>query len=472
MKLQLSKSNQINMNLRTRGWGLVPEGDHLVLGAVYNRLQGAKFVGHTRIDNWRNLEDEAIATQIEEFLDDHKLKRAEAFLGIPRNQVVIQMADFPAEAEETLDEVVQYQIENIFPGDFEEFDFFNQVIHRGDQLRVMIVAVRKETLGEYYGFIRRFKIQLAGMTLVTLANANGIARILGESFLTSHNVVLDFSGGGLDFLGIREGKIATSHFVPLPETGWQGPLVQCLEDGLGRTRLAANEVEHYFLIGNPDLEKTAFLSTEIGLPLVIPQDHFQTEIPCEAFSAVGLGLTAVQDNPTFGLNALPANLRKRHRRLPVMIAAVALILLVLWLGVSEVRSYMKLRRELAGVVEVNDKLMVRLQEMGEIKAKHQARQTEVDAYRPFRYSDGFLLKLLANLSRELPLHTFLNSLSIKDGQQITINGESEDPYEVRSHLQSLNIFTKVEFSGPVSPSRDKKKKKFTLIATIQLEALR
>ena len=107
--------------------------------------------------------------------------------------------------------------------------------------------------------------------------------------------------------------------------------------------------------------------------------------------------------------------------------------------------------------------------MSQIRGAYDEKMVVLTAYDGYRYSEAMALKVLKLLSIELPEHTFLNSISVKKGNQLTINGESEDPYQVRSHLQSLKPLTKVEFSGPVSPTRDKSKKKFTLVADIDFK---
>lgn len=470
MKLSLPGKSQA-FNLRTHGWGLHIEGDDLVFAGISNRLSGVKLLGHGRLEHWRAQAEDEPPSSFEDWLEEHRLKRGEAFLGLGRNQVVVRFAEFPLEAEETLDEVVQYQLENLFPGNFEQFEFFNQIVGRGEALRVMVIAVAKETVGELFAVLNRLQMRVAGITLDSLALANGLSRLLGERFSQQRLVVLQGYQNGVAFLGLVEGRIAASHFIPLPEEGWQGALVRGLEEGLGQARLDSEQVEGFLLAGTLRPDLLAYLQDELGIHFHSVQDHHQQQIPSSYLSAMGLALTSVNDAPPFALNALPPSLRKRHRRLPVMVGSLAAVILLLWLGTLEVRSYLGLRQHLRGLSETNAQLMVRVEEMIGIKQRHEAKNLELQAYHPYRHGDAALLKLLAAFARELPLHTYLSSINLRDGKQITLQGESEDPYQVRTHLQSLPAFQNVDFSGPVSPARDKKKKKFTLVATINFEAL-
>jgi Tfp pilus assembly protein PilN len=470
MKLSLPGRSQA-FNLRTHGWGLHIAGEDLVFAGISNRLSGVKLLGHGRLENWRSLAEDETPAAFEDWLEEHRLKRGEAFLGLGRNQVMVRFADFPLEAEETIDEVVQYQLESLFPGNFEQFEFFNQIVGRGEALRVMVIAVAKATMGELFAVLNRLQVRVAGITLDSLALANGLSRLLGERFKQQRLVVLQSYQNGVAFLGLVEGRIAASHFIPLPVEGWQGAAVRGLEEGLGQARMDSEQVDEFLLAGNPNPELQAFLQEELGIQFRPVQDHGQQPISPLCLTAMSLALTAVNDAPAFALNALPHALRKRHRRLPVMVGSLLAVLLLLWLGTMEIRSYLGLRHQLRGLSDTNAQLMIRVEEMVGIKQRHESKYLELQAYQPYHHGDAALLKLLATFARELPLHTYLNSVNLRDGKQITMAGESEDPYQVRTHLQSLPAFQNVDFSGPVSPARDKKKKKFTLVATINFEAL-
>jgi len=468
----LKTNYQININLRTRGWGLCFQGDDLVLTAAHNRFNKLSYRDYAVLEQFEQRSDEDVREFIDEFLDDHGLKRAEAFLGVPREQVSIHWLDFPPEAEDTLDEVIQYRLETFFPGHFESYDFFHQIISRTEQLKVMVIAVKKEVMGKLFSLIHRWEIKLAGVTLDTLALVNGLARSSPEAFKKANWALIHFDQDAMEFIGIREGRLACSHWFRFQPASISESVVAGLEEGLATTRLDADEVEAFYFSGSPSAEMVIFLRDEIGILPSDVLDSQQQTIPPVALGGFGQAVTSVHDMVPFRLNMLPENLRRRHRHLPLLVAAVLVLLFGIYLGVREFQRYRALNEEYAIVTRQNAELLERLQELATIRAEHDRKQEEVEAYSKFRFSDGLVLKLLASLANELPLHTFLTSCGVKNGNELTIQGESEEPFKVRSDLQALPYLRDVETSGPISPAKDRSRKKFTFKAKIVLEALK
>lgn len=470
--MKFNREFNVDVNLRTRGWGITVIGNDMHLTAVNNRLNRVRFRAHAVLEHYAKKSDEEVRAFIHEFIEDHKLKRAHGFLGLSRNQVSIQIAEFPLDAEENLDEVLEYQIENIFPGDFENFDFFHQLIGKAEQLRVMVVAVKKEVMGRLFAEIRKYRLALSGMTLNAFCVANMLGKKNGGQLDQAKVVVFHFDAEGMEVITIRNGKLLGTQYIALTDDDFKDPMVRGLEECLSRTRIDPNEVDAFLLSGTPQEAHLQFLTQDIGITFQPMQDSYAQEIPPEAFSGFALAKTAVFDKVPLALNMLPGQLRKKHSYLLPIVAAVILVLGGSYVVLQKFKTSSELKRELTFIRKQNADLEEQLQTLTAIQVQHDAKQEEVKAYEKFRYSEGMLLKLLVHLTKTLPDHTFLTSFSIKDGDKLTISGESEEPFAVRSQLQALSVLRAVDTANAITPGRDKRKKKFTFKAEIVLEALK
>ncbi|MCB1043079.1 MAG: PilN domain-containing protein [Acidobacteria bacterium] len=463
---------QMEVNLRTKGWGLAINQDRLVLTAVRNRFNQIRFVASAVLEDLSQKSDEDVKQFIEDFMDEHRLKRGEAYLGMSQRDVQLQMVEFPLEAADSLDEVLEYQLENLFPGNYDQFDFFHQIVSRHEQLAVLVIAIRKEVLGAMYARINRWNLQLAGVTLESIGLTNGLTRLEGEAHATQKVAVFHFATEAIELTIIREGKLVLSERIRIAKETLHRDLMAGLEQAFSEARLDPNEVDKFFLSGAVDEEAEMMLRHQFGFRFDPLKDSLEKEIPPESVIGVCLAITAVFDKNPLQLNLLPQSLRKRHRHLPLLIASFVGVLVCVYLLYGEYTSYKKIDEELTFTLQQSERLKGRVEELSALQLEHETKSDAVKSFYKFRYSDSMALKLLSELTNALPDHTYLTSFSIRDGDQLTIQGESEEPFAVRSKLQSLPFLTDVDTKNAITPGRDPVKKKFTFGARIQLEALR
>lgn len=463
---------QMEVNLRRRAWGLSLTGRDLHLSAVQNKFNAARFKAHAVLEDFAQMEDADVRAFIEGFLDEHKLKQTRAFLSFPVDQVLIHMAEFPSDALETLDEVLEYQLENIFPGNYDAHDFFHQVISKGEVLKVMVIAVKKEIMGKLFSQIRKWDLRLSGITLDCLAQFNMLGKLGNDAFKRSRIMLLQFDRSHLQMVGFRLGRFAGEYHFDFDADQLDATMVPGLEEGFSRCRMDPNEVDGFICAGAPRARVKSFLEEDIGMPLESWRDSYGEEVPAQALPAFSLAVTALHDHLPFQLNMLPVPLRKKHRQGPLIIVSLAAILLLGYFGYQQFGEYRTLRKERQILSHQIEQLEEQIQQLSAVQMEHATKQEEVDSISKFLYSDALLLKVLNVLSRELPVHTYLTSFRINDGNQLTLTGESEEPFAVRSHLQSLPILRNVDTANAITPGRDKSKKKFTFKADLILEALK
>ncbi|CAM2067580.1 PilN domain-containing protein [Sulfidibacter corallicola] len=463
---------KLELNLRSKGWGLSFDQDRLHVTAIQNKLNQIRFTGNETIEGYEEKKEEEMLEFLEDFQAKFHVKRADAYLVIPRYQASVQIVDFPLEAKDNLEEVMEYQLGNYFPGDLEPWEFFPQILSKTDQLRVMIVAVKKEHLGHAFGFIRRWNLKLAGVTLDTLAIVNALGRTEGERHGQLRTMLLNFHKNGMEMAAINQGRLVSSMYFLYPPEEKPQALMRHLENGFAISRIDPNDFDQFIWSGTAPEPLAEFLTGELNLPRDVWVDAAGDPVSPTAMSSFGAAVTGVLDKPSLGLNMLPEKLRKRHKRLPVILGTVALILAgIIFLGL-EIKEY-------SGLVRENNRAQVRLEdiqgrmnELSEARFRYDTVKEESDLF--LRYQTPYLLsKLLFNLSQDLPDDTYLISLQIRRGTELKIQGESGSPYDVERILDGIPFIDDVKSGNAITSGRNSDdKKKFMINAKIKLEGLR
>lgn len=466
---------KLELNLRGKGWGISFDERELRLAAIQNKRNLMTLTGEDVLPEFADKSEEEVLEFIEDFQAKFHVKRADAFLVLPRNQVRIQMADFPLEAKENLDEAVSYQMANYFPGDLELWQFFPQEVSRGDQLRVMIVAVKKEVLGHAFGFIRRWNLKLAGVTIDTFALFNAFVRNYADDLKERHHMMFHFFGDGMEMLSCSEGRLTSSFFMTYPD--WEDPerarqqIVTDLELGFSQTRREPGDFQNYFWVGRPPEHIGRLLKEELGFPENSQRDAANELLPIDAVPAYGAAVNAVLEKPALDLNMLPENLRRRHKQLPVMIGTVVVALVLLVMLGMEINDYMGLRRRYNKLEEQRVEVMARMNELATAREKYQAKREEVEMFQRFQASYLFS-KLLYVLANELPEDTYLTNLRLQNGNELKIRGESGDPFQVQRILRNVPFLVDIKAPNAITTGRrGDGKKKFNIDAKIKLESL-
>lgn len=468
------KSLSTEVNLRTRGLGLMIDGPHLKAVAVHNKFNKLSYQGFETLLNFETLQDEEVIEFIDEFQSKYKVKRSDTMMILPRSEVDIQFADFPAEAGASLDEAIEYQLPNYFPGEIDELDFFHQIVHRGDQLKVMIVATRKEYLGHAFGYMRRYKLKLSGIGLSTLATVNGLAKSDAARFAKERIMVFQFHQHHLEMIAINQGILTTTALIAIPqaETFDNDIFMRDLEDAISRSRMDPNDIDTYLWVGDAPEMLDFLLHQELLFPKDTWRDPQAEAIPSEALPGFGAAVTTLKDKVPYNFNFLPEKLRKRHKRLPVILAVIIVPILIMTLMAMEFREYRDLYNEASMLRDRVEDLEKRAFAITDARTAYEEKQQELDLFMRFQ-TNQMLVKMLLNLAQELPTHTYLTSMTIKDGNELSLQGESENPFEVQRILQNSPFLKDVDATRAITKSRTEDgKQRFSYNATIVLEALR
>lgn len=462
------KSLNLDLNLRTRAWGLSIEEDAIHLTAVHNKLNQLSYKGTDSLEGYDEAGDEEVQDFIEESQNRYGVKRGDAFMVLPRDKVMIQIAEFPREAEQNLDEVLEWQVGNYFPGGVDHLSFFPQIIARGDQLKVMIVAVPKEFLGHAFGFIRRWNLRMAGISLSTFALVNGLAKLDPKKFADDKTIVFAFTKGFLEIVGINSGKLVSSTLIEISEDD-PAAMDEALNQAFSEARMDPNEIDHYLMAGSPPKHIQGYLEMEIGIPFEEWQDGEGVVVPREGLVGFGTAAGAVHEKVALDLNILPEKQRRTQKRLPLILAAVVFSIAALFFLYSEGSVYMELRAEKARLEARHQGLVTRMNEIARARGARDNIQEELNFYDPYR-QDYMILELMRSLTDKMPDGTYLTNLTIKKGNDLQIQGESDKPFEVQRLLTTIPYLKDVKPTNAIT--RGKEKRRFVYRAVIDLEKYR
>lgn len=465
------KSMEVEFNLRSQAWAISVDEKNLYLTAIHNRWNTIQYKGCEVLTDFESRSDEEVQEFIEDFQGRHKVKRGDAYLVFPRSLASLQPLEFPLEAQDSLEEAIGYQVENYFPGDLEAYEFFPQIMSRTDLLKVTIIAIKKERLAHAFGFIRKWNITLAGITLDSFALVNGLQKTNFEMGANSKTMVFQSYPTGLEMLALNEGRIESSYFFNLEDVEDRELLLAHLEQGFSIARMDPNEVDTFLWSGMDLPELKTHLTDEILIPFSELQDASGHRLPPEALCGFGACVSAVQDKLPYSLNVLPENLRKRHKRLPLMLATVALALIAIFFLASEAKEFSGLKKEAARLEKQRAQITESLSAVSDARSKLEAKRAELALYENYQ-ATNLVLKVLHRLSRDLPDDTYLTNFQIKKSRRLTVQGESSQPFEVQRILTRFPFLSDVQPGNAITTGRNKDgKKRFMFKAKINLGAL-
>ncbi len=514
----------LEINLRSRALGIHFDSQNLHLVGVRNQINQLVYKGWEVLPDFERRSDDDIQDFIEDFQAKCRIKRADAYMLLPRSAVICQIVDFPAEAAENLEEAMEYQLGNYFAIDREEYNFFPQIINRGDQLKVLIIAVKNHTLGHTFGYMRRWAPKLAGLSLDTLGLINGLLR-LDDKFAKGQVMIFRPFPEGLEMIGLRDGNLVLTHFFIVerqpalperdedddsdgadvehpasaqrgddeerdededteeddgiaaadPNLGFgpfdQAKLVEQIEAGFSVARMEPNEVDLYFWAGSDQEDVRTFLATETAIPFQVLSDSKGEPIDEGAIAGFGGAVCSVHDKNQYTLNMLPERQRKRHKRLPVILAATVGIVALLFLLFSEVKAFQAQQTIKAGLEAKLKKVQQQATDVATARTTLEKKQAEQELYKPFKPRKT-LTKLLDALASQLPEDTYITNLTIKENNVLSLQGESDQPFELQKILSNIPFLKEVKSADTITSGRNRDgKRRFSYQATLALEAL-
>ncbi len=390
---------------------------------------------------------EAFASAVHLALADLKAMKADITLVVPKAWTIMKAADFPLVVEDTLPQVVAYELDRLTPLSAEKTYYDFQVIGK-DQSRIqlMLAVVKTETLDPYLRALAQKNIRIRRIVVGPTA--------LGA---LSHHVhggktalFLDCRAGRCEGGIVDQGRLTAFLTEGLP--AGEGPgrsraiaaAINPLIDELKKAGKAPGFVVHGPSGAWPSLPETVhapvrFLGeTDLKLRFLHPENA----VP---YTAVGGVLESLQTGLR-GLNVLDKGIHQPART-PAALTTVLIVALAS-LGVFSLAASLQIETKKLEAVE--HEISIREPEVRKIEALKKdtaALEKEINTVERFKAEKPMALNLLRELTVVLPKNTWLARVRLSEST-LNIEGFAASATDILPKLEASRYFKKVEFSSP------------------------
>lgn len=469
--------------------GIVFQRDRLLLVNLKRLVRDLVLDCHEEIVLPAGLTDEESKTfyaqAIARFVKEHDLGQENAWVSIPRAEVLFRFLSLPVSAAENLREVVRYEVGKYIPYAEEEIFVDFLVLEREEvekRLRLLLLVVERAVMEKYLAILRTAGLTPCGVEVSTTALLNfcllGKNGVAGES----PTVLLEISTHEFDLTWVQAGILRYSRAVNF-DAG----------EGSDPGRLLASEFQTSFRgafplqmrqtceNGNPvcvfftgtppkedllaEMDEQAITATH-PLPVaeVAERMGFSQPIPLECASAVGAALRGIIKVP-WEVNLLPLPLRKKTSRLGTYLS-LALILLALllsfgWFGSAIVKE----RLELRTVEKQIDALKDEVNAVQKVQKEAQELAAKMESLNSIQGSYYSKLDVLRELSTIIPPEVWLTDLRCYR-KEVNVSGFADSSSGLIAIIDGSPLFASSEFTAPIT--RDiEGKERFKLKTTVE-----
>jgi Tfp pilus assembly protein PilN len=362
--------------------------------------------------------------------------------------------------KENLRQTLGYELEKFIPLSAEDIHFDYQIISEdkeSDQLKLLLVVVKKETLAPYLELLGRLGMGISGIEISSTA--------LAEYFLYQE----------------RKNSTLPLAFVYFGEDGIE---LGFLEDGtLDYSRMFAGDVDKKELVETllNELDRIQQLHGETDTPLEMvicageerlfslealkeaayldahPVDLSRTNIPTAGIiPAYGLALKGLQ-KAGMRINLLPLQLRKKPSKIAsyalFVLAGLLLLTALAWGG----GVVLKHRWALERLDEEINRLSTEISEVDKIRIHKETLESRINYLSTLQSGSAPVLDVLRELSIRIPEDAWVNQFDFSD-KGVTLNGEAASASELIPLLEDSPIFKNVAFLSTISKTRDGKER--------------
>lgn len=415
--------------------------------------------------------DRALRQAIVSLLPHFRAGKDSLYLCVPQEQAVVQKVFLPLAAENSLRQVLEYEIERQIPFRREEIYFdFMPAGKRGDKIGVYLFAIPKRNFASILDVLDSFGIKPNGVETTVTALANYLlfckqeltrpAAIVGRQNQTWEMVGVQTSPNGLT----RNSELLFSHC--LSQADWsQGPGKEILQECIatGPALFGWGEVEEFFNSFSADGQSLTYedlvaagnqrlaVDGQIAHPHVLPAIGAALKGVREARLRVNClkqeGAVEGEGNAFSGINAVLAGL---------------LVLTMIGWGVSyPLKDEIRLRQ----VHRENQKIATSVEGVRHEEAQLQKARKEMSFFAEFDRRKGETLRVLDELSKTVPPNAYLSNLRYRAGH-LELQGSAENASALIPLLERSPLFENVGFNAPSNRGRDNRET-FSLKAEIE-----
>lgn len=395
--------------------------------------------------------------------------RDSVYLCIPQDQVMIQQVFLPLAAQDTIEQVLEYEIERQLPFRRDEIYYdYLAAGKKGEKLSLYIVAVQKKLVDGLVALLESFGIKPAGVEPDVTALLNYALYAAGPN--NGRSAILAASEQSCDLLGVetKTGSWHSSHQVlfshRFPHAEWAlGASRELLLQDLAQVD-KCYRWGHLVAASGLPAEKFA-AAEDLGALDSRRLTGVKSPLPAAALPAVGAALRGIREASVIGNflrheNPEPAGGKRLSMRNTVL-GGVLAIALIAW-GLSHpIKDEMRLRQ----LQRENQKFEPAIEALRREENQLQQLNKEVSALADLQGRRGEVLRILDELSKVVPNNAHLSNMRYRAGV-VEVQGNAENASALIPLLERSPVFANVAFNAPSNRGRDNRET-FSLKADVE-----
>ena len=402
----------------------------------------------------------AIRHLIDSFLRDNRISPEAVFMAIPRNLAIIRYVNFPLAVKENLRETLGYEMEKFIPLSTEDLYFDYQIIgedKESEQLSVLIVVVKKETLAPYLEIAGYLRTGISGIEISSTALAGYFLYQAGRhnpapfAFVHSYEESTEIGlirDGALVYSRIFSSKTGEEHFT------------ETLLNEMDKIRQTRGEIDtplETVVCTTDEILSSLTPLTETAHMDVLQADLSKTKIPSAGIiPAYGLALKGLRKTG-MDINLLPLQFRKKPSRVAsytmFFLAGLILLTAILWGGGTLLRHQWALDRLETKISQLD----TQIKEIEKIRTRKENLSDRILYLSTLQRGSAQVLEVLKELSVRIPEDAWVSQFDFSE-KGINIAGEAASASELIPLLEDSPIFKNVAFLSTITKSRDGKER--------------
>jgi Tfp pilus assembly protein PilN len=407
---------------------------------------------------------QALAQAVAEFAKAHGVDTRRTVLCLPRTDAAFSRAQLPAAARENLEQVLEYELENLIPLPRDQV-FFDFAVRATDEerIQILLMCVPRAIVQGYLDALEGVGVRPRAIGLASTAIVDYLAFCTGQP--EAPLSLLLGTQDAAEFAVVKERRVIGSHLVFLGRQGSEGVLTRSMARELAEAAAGDDVPLYRWALANgagpplPEIGEADLLS--LAHDRLEASPAFFAETSPVVLPALGAALGAIREG-SVDINLLP-----RENRLgiesgigltTVVLVGLFALLLVGWGASGMVKDHLLLR-------EVQN----RIAEMAPQVAEGKKLQEEIaDLERQVgiltQGQDSHVTVLLKEVTAAVPSDAYLTSVNIRNGV-MTLDGQATKASDLIQQLEKSKSFKGVAFTSPTTRTGDKER--FSLKAEIE-----
>ena len=443
--------------------GVEIRGDSLVFAVVSRGLRGYELRGCEEIENWKDLSPPDLHARVRKFEETDGLDRENLILGLPRDQVVIRQMELPLEVEDSLDEVVPFQLDRFEPGEERQSYYDYGVLQRdveAGKLLVQATMVPRDVVDGWLDLFRELNLYPAAIRTSSVGLFQTFSAHEDRFPQKEPYLVCAVDPDGMEFLFVVGSDQLFSEKILLnpedlePERIWV-ELDRFLSHlggewkRVARIYLSGLLAEDFLGVFRERYEDCELLSSKLNLT----GDHWTAAAGNGWIGAIGLAISGISKSLPGKLNLIPAEKRVIDER-PSLVSTLVLAGLLVIMGlVVATQEYFQQRQLLDQIDNQIQVLQPDVDRTMDLRGELEARHVELDALRGFLDGRQDVLIVLKELTEKIPDSSYLQNVNIQ-GSQVSLNGFSDSASTLLKILLESEYLEGIE-SRYITPDRNR-----------------